>query len=253
MYQIDNQKFGQFITALRKEKNMTQKQLAEKLFVSDKTVSKWERGLSMPNIILLIPIADIFEVTVTELLKGEKLDSEKEMKPCDVENLVVGSLDLSVRNSIRQQKKYWIIAYIFCVLVTAAEIWLLISLGLTLSQMYDNILLLCGLSLLMSGWFCFFAKTLLPSYYDENKIHYVSQGIFRINLAGLAFNNSNWPYICRAAKISLMTICVLYPLLCYLCLCADNIDLWNSIRNRVAFVMIIAVFASIYITGKKHQ
>ena len=46
MVQIDNQKIGAFIAAKRKEGNMTQKELGDKLFVSDKTVSKWERGLS---------------------------------------------------------------------------------------------------------------------------------------------------------------------------------------------------------------
>ena len=62
MYQISNEKFGLFVTELRKEKNLTQKDLAEKLYVSDKTVSKWERGLSMPNVVLLIPIADTVEI-----------------------------------------------------------------------------------------------------------------------------------------------------------------------------------------------
>lgn len=47
MYQIDNEKFGQFLSDLRKEKSMTQKELADRLFVSDKTVSKWERGVSL--------------------------------------------------------------------------------------------------------------------------------------------------------------------------------------------------------------
>lgn len=46
MYQIDNEKFGKFLSDMRKEKQMTQRELAEKLFVSDKTVSKWERGVS---------------------------------------------------------------------------------------------------------------------------------------------------------------------------------------------------------------
>lgn len=67
MYQIDNEKFGQFLSDLRKEKSMTQKELADRLFVSDKTVSKWERGNSMPNVTLLIPIADVLGITVTEL------------------------------------------------------------------------------------------------------------------------------------------------------------------------------------------
>ena len=46
MYQISNEKFGLFVTELRKKKNLTQKDLAEKLYVSDKMVSKWERGVS---------------------------------------------------------------------------------------------------------------------------------------------------------------------------------------------------------------
>lgn len=54
MYQIDNEKFGKFLSEMRKEKSMTQKELADKLFVSDKTVSKWERGNSMPNVTLLM-------------------------------------------------------------------------------------------------------------------------------------------------------------------------------------------------------
>lgn len=53
MYQIDMQKFGSFLITLRKEKNLTQKELGERLFVSDKTVSKWERGQSIPNVSLL--------------------------------------------------------------------------------------------------------------------------------------------------------------------------------------------------------
>lgn len=67
MYQIDNERFGQFLSDLRKEKSMTQKELADRLFVSDKTVSKWERGNSMPNVTLLIPIADVLGITVTAL------------------------------------------------------------------------------------------------------------------------------------------------------------------------------------------
>ena len=55
MYEIDNQKFGRFVAALRKEKGYTQKELAEKLFLSNKAISKWERGLSLPDIALLGP------------------------------------------------------------------------------------------------------------------------------------------------------------------------------------------------------
>lgn len=96
MYQIDNEKFGVFIAQIRKEKGMTQKELGECLFVSDKTVSKWECGLSMPNIVLLMLIADNLGVTVTELLRGERMQAEQKLDSSEVEGLVAGSLGLSL-------------------------------------------------------------------------------------------------------------------------------------------------------------
>jgi len=121
MYQINNEKFGHFLAEVRKEKQMTQKDLADKLFVSDKTVSKWERGLSMPNVVLLIPIADILDVTVTELLRGEKIDTQKNIDTKEVEELVVGSLDMAVRNSIHQHRENWILAYLLCFFISITE------------------------------------------------------------------------------------------------------------------------------------
>ena len=58
MYQISNEKFGLFVTELRKKKNLTQKDLAEKLYVSDKTVSKWERGKSYPDLQILVSMSN---------------------------------------------------------------------------------------------------------------------------------------------------------------------------------------------------
>ena len=60
MYEIDKAKFGSFLSALRKENGLTQKEVAQKVSVSDKAVSKWERGLSLPDITLLIPLAELF-------------------------------------------------------------------------------------------------------------------------------------------------------------------------------------------------
>ena len=68
MFEIDRTKFGAFVSALRKEKGYTQKELAEKLFISDKAISKWETGVSIPDTSLLIPLADLLGITVTELL-----------------------------------------------------------------------------------------------------------------------------------------------------------------------------------------
>ncbi len=64
--------FGEFLYTLRKEKGMTQAELANSLNVTNKAVSKWETGEAMPETALLLPIAQIFGVTVDELLKGER-------------------------------------------------------------------------------------------------------------------------------------------------------------------------------------
>lgn len=159
MYQISNEKFGLFVTELRKEKNLTQKDLAEKLYVSDKTVSKWERGLSMPNVVLLIPIADILDVTVTELLCGEKIDTQKNIDTKEVEELVVGSLDMAVRNSIHQHRKNWILAYLLCFLISIIEIIMLVVSGNSIAEMKDDILLVTGLMLLFGDGFVSLPKT----------------------------------------------------------------------------------------------
>lgn len=74
---MDLQKNGAFIAKSRKEKNITQKQLGEQLGVSDKTVSKWERGNSFPDVELLLPLCKELDLTVNELLVGERIEVEE--------------------------------------------------------------------------------------------------------------------------------------------------------------------------------
>ena len=67
---------GAVIKKLREKNNMTQLQLAERLSVSDKTVSKWENGKGYPDITLLEPIAEVFRISVTELISGNTIQNE---------------------------------------------------------------------------------------------------------------------------------------------------------------------------------
>ena len=69
---MDNHQIGKFITELRKEKGLTQQQLGERLYVTDKAVSKWERGLSLPDITLLEKLAQELDVDVSEILQGKR-------------------------------------------------------------------------------------------------------------------------------------------------------------------------------------
>ena len=73
---MDNGKIGQLIYRLRKEKHLTQLQLAEKMSISDKAVSKWERGLGCPELSLLPELSKIFDVDLEKLLSGELNENE---------------------------------------------------------------------------------------------------------------------------------------------------------------------------------
>ncbi len=66
-------KIGKFISETRKSKNLTQRQLAELLSISDKTVSKWECGKGLPEVSLMLPLCNILNITVNDLLSGERV------------------------------------------------------------------------------------------------------------------------------------------------------------------------------------
>lgn len=74
---MDQLKIGKFIAQTRKEKGLTQRELADKLFISDKTVSKWECGNGLPEISLMMPLCEILGITVNELLTGKRLASSE--------------------------------------------------------------------------------------------------------------------------------------------------------------------------------
>ena len=82
---MDASKIGNLIYELRVARNMTQKQLAERLFISDKTVSKWERGGGFPDLALLPDIAQVLDVRLEDLLRGE-IDTN-DMTGCNMKNL----------------------------------------------------------------------------------------------------------------------------------------------------------------------
>ena len=74
---MDQLKIGKLIAECRKEKALTQLQLAEKLGITDKAVSKWERGIAMPDSSLMLPLCEILGISVNELLSGEKMMMEQ--------------------------------------------------------------------------------------------------------------------------------------------------------------------------------
>ncbi|MCH5189325.1 MAG: helix-turn-helix transcriptional regulator [Oscillospiraceae bacterium] len=80
---MDQIKIGMFIASLRKEKGLTQAALAEKLNITDRAVSKWERGISLPDSSTMLPLCEILGINVNELLTGERIDMENYNKKAE--------------------------------------------------------------------------------------------------------------------------------------------------------------------------
>ena len=75
---MDQIKIGRFIAASRKEKGLTQMKLAERLGITDKAVSKWERGIAMPDASLMLDLCEVLGISVNELLRGERITAESD-------------------------------------------------------------------------------------------------------------------------------------------------------------------------------
>ena len=74
---MDQIKIGKFIAECRKQKNLSQLQLADMLKITDKAVSKWERGISKPSSSIMLELCEILGISVNELLNGEKTNLQK--------------------------------------------------------------------------------------------------------------------------------------------------------------------------------
>lgn len=251
MFEIDRRKFGAFLSALRKEKGFTQKELAERLYISDKAVSKWETGVSFPDTALLIPIADLFGVTVTELLMCERTEKQKKIDADQVETLVKTAITYSENHAERayRMKSKWPLLFICSVAVG-----ILGAVFCYLHHLRSETLLTCLiLGTVFGTYFCFLAKTTLPQYYDENKCGLYYDGPFRMNLPGIALNNSNWPYILRAGRIWSCLTVALYPTINAV-MAVLIPDQWCFIELYAALIFLLGgLFIPIYVVGKRYE
>ena len=110
---MNQERIGKFISKLRKDKKLTQEELAEKLKVSSKSISRWETGKCMPDISLLIPLSEILDISVNELITGEHIE-EKNIKE-KTEQALKETINYS-NNKLKTEKKKFIISIIFIIL-----------------------------------------------------------------------------------------------------------------------------------------
>lgn len=93
---MDNERFGAFVAQIRKEQGLTQKELADRLNVTDKAVSKWETGKGFPDLKLLEPLAQVLGVSLVELMQGKRQEAD---------TLTVAEADAAVSQAMGQSER----------------------------------------------------------------------------------------------------------------------------------------------------
>lgn len=131
---MDQQKIGCFLKELRKEKNMTQEQFAEIMGVSNRSVSRWETGMNLPDLDLLIQIADYYGVELREILNGERESEHMDKK---MEETVLKVADYSNQEKMILTRR---MHAIFIAGVIAFIVYMILEIkGLTEIDVYEDI------------------------------------------------------------------------------------------------------------------
>ena len=133
---MDQIKTGKFIATLRKEKELTQEQLGEKLGVTNKTISRWENGDYMPDIEMLSLLSKEFDVSINELISGERLLLDDFKKAAD-NNLVtaLNNSTFTLKEKIAFFKKKWLREHI-ATIILCVVVWIGIMLLIALNNSY---------------------------------------------------------------------------------------------------------------------
>lgn len=142
---MDQVKIGRFIAEIRKEQSYTQRQLADLLGISDKTVSKWETGHGLPEVSLMMPLCDSLHINVNELLSGERLPDSKYRRKAE-ENM------MNLVKEREESKKKIILSVIICFLTILSGVTLFVLSGTLDMETWLRILLMTiGLTVVLGG------------------------------------------------------------------------------------------------------
>lgn len=141
---MDQVRIGKFIADERKRKDYTQRMLADKLGISDKTVSKWERGNGFPEVSLLLPLCSELDISVNELLAGERVSEEEYRKKAE-ENM------LNLVQEAQESRKKIILSALTVGLAIFASVPLIMIAGLLEMEVWIRAILICIAFVVMIG------------------------------------------------------------------------------------------------------
>ena len=196
---------GSFLQQLRKENQLTQKELASQLHVTDKAVSKWERDLSAPDISLLIPLAQILGVSTTELLQGRRMADPPQ---AETESSVAEALRYSDRQVRHRLRRLWAHALLLfsALCLLAAGICLLCDFCLS-GRLSWSLIVLLSLAL---AW-----VVTVPLF--QAKVHRVRACFLALSLALIPYLLGLWtllplplPFTLATAAVSLAGLWAAY-------------------------------------------
>ena len=145
---MNQQQIGKFIAHKRKEKNLTQEQLAEKLGVSNKTVSKWETGKCMPDYSIVQPLCKELEITVAELMDGE-VGEEKSVRTYDEEQI----MDLLKRTQDLEKQRTVLFGVVLVIMGIALQALSHTFGGSAVKDFFSGVLLGISIAEMLAGLF----------------------------------------------------------------------------------------------------
>ena len=117
---MNQEKIGKFIATCRKDKKMTQSELAEKLGVTDKSIGNWENGRNMPDLSLFKPLCDVLGITINDLLSGEKISKDKYQER--FEENIVNTIDYSTKRINKYSNVIGLLLVIFGLFISMSAI-----------------------------------------------------------------------------------------------------------------------------------
>ena len=180
-------KIGKFIAECRKKNNLTQMQLAEKLNITDRAVSKWENGKSMPDSGIMLDLCNELKISVNELLSGEMIEMNNYN-----ENLEKNLLEMIKQKELADRR---LLTMEIVIGVLATTILLILTVITSFIEMADwtrILLITVGIILFIIGVLCAIKIEQVAGYYECQECHYKYIPTYRNTLFSMHFNRTRY-------------------------------------------------------------
>ena len=148
---MNQEKIGKFIAKCRKNKKMTQSELAEKLGVTDKSIGNWENGRNMPDLSLFKPLCDELDITINDLMSGERINKDKYQEK--FEENIVNTIDYSTKKINKYSNVIGLLLVIFGLFISMSAIMIFPSESSwgSIYSVFGVIIFIIGISKLTKG------------------------------------------------------------------------------------------------------